>query len=405
MDHRKGRVKDKGYGREPSRILYFISAILIRITAKLYFKASWKVDPAVYSLKGPIIVISNHPSYLDPFLVGAILLRLRANFLAADNYFRTTVVRWLLKHVGAIPKVQFRADPTAMKAMLKVVRRGGVLGIFPEGTRSIHGKQMPVEDTFARFIKKMNAHVVAARIRGAYLTWPRWSQSGVRRGRIFVEIVPVLTADRLREMSLEEAGVKLAETLTFDEYATQREDPVIFKSKAPARGLHNILHWCPRCDKMWVMDTNDCELFCTSCGNRAFMDEYGFLNPADGSCRIFGSPAQWNEWQFERLSTIVASGNFSVEDHADMHKSVKESPFLPEGKGIIRLSEKRFEFIPDDPGSSKVVFPISGIWGISSDYGLYFDLVGAENTHRFYLDNGIKALTFSHALDILRTIQ
>ncbi|NCU25952.1 1-acyl-sn-glycerol-3-phosphate acyltransferase [Candidatus Nomurabacteria bacterium] len=390
------------YGGKPSYILYSLISLIIRFLAGAYVKASWNVDPAVYDFKGPIIIISNHPSYLDPFLVGAILSKLRANYLAADNYFRNPIFRWLLKRVGAIPKVQFRADPTAMKAMLRVIRRGGVLGIFPEGTRSTDGKQMPVEATFARFIKKMGAHVVAANIKGAYMTWPRWSRSGMRRGRIMIDVRPVLNADDIQGMSQEEVNSVISEALSFNDYEYQRSHPVVFRSKAPAKGLHNILYRCPRCDRMWSMDTNEHELFCTACGNKAIMDDYGFLKPFDDKCVVFDSPDKWNEWQFDRLKPIVMSDDFLVEDHAEMHISVKEAAFTPETKGIIKLYHKQFEFTPDNSEAEPLIFPISGIWGISSDYGVFFDLVGSENTYRFYLENGRKALTFSHALDILR---
>ncbi|MHB1454227.1 MAG: 1-acyl-sn-glycerol-3-phosphate acyltransferase [Saccharofermentanales bacterium] len=399
----------KEYGKKPLHVLYAFSVYVMRFYAKLFLNVKWDIDPEIFRLDRPLIVIANHPSYFDPFLAACAVYPIEANFLAADNYFRKPLTRWLITKVGAIPKVQFRADPRAMKAMIKVIKRHGALGIFPEGTRSIHGRRMPVEETFTKFIKKMEADVVCVNSKGAYMTWPRWSQSGIRRGRITIHASVLATGDEIRESSLAELHGRIIAALDFDEYKMQQADPFLYRSKAPASGLHNILHQCPRCGAEWVMKTSGCSLYCTACGNAAVMDEYGLMKPEDESCTVFETVSEWNDWQFGQLRPHVASPDFQIEDHAAMMTSPKESEFVPAGSGIIRLTRTDFLFIPDSDvtesdsaAKAAIRFPISGIWGISSDYGVFFDLFKEKETFRFMLDHGQKALSFSQALDILR---
>ncbi|MHB8961872.1 MAG: lysophospholipid acyltransferase family protein [Saccharofermentanales bacterium] len=409
----------KEYGSRPFHLLYAFCVYVMRLYAKLFLNVRWNIDPAIFKLDKPMIVISNHPSYFDPFLAACAVYPIEVNFLAADNYFRRPVTRWLIAKVGAIPKIQFRADPRAMKAMIKVIKRQGVLGIFPEGTRSIHGRQMPIEETFTKFIKKMEVNVVCLNSKGAYMTWPRWSLSGYRRGRITIDATVLATGVEIHGSSLSDLHERIIAALRFDDYKSQKSDPVIYRSKAPAYGLHNILHQCPRCGGMWVMDTSAYSLFCTACGNAAMMDLYGFMAPKDSSCVIFETVSEWNDWQFNNLKPLVAAKGFALEDHAVMQTSPSESVFVTAGKGTIRLTRTEFVFIPDRPDiesdpdegtadnaeserAAQVLFPISGIWGISSDYGVYFDLFKEKDTFRFVLDHGQKALSFSHALDIIR---
>lgn len=402
------KEKQINYGREPSPLIYDFFVGLIRIFVNRYFKVSGQISKELLNLEKPLIVVVNHPSYLDPFIAAAALYPLRVNFLTADTFFRIPIVRSLLYRAGCIPKVQFRPDMMAMKSMLKVIKRKGVLGVFPEGTRSIHGKNMPIEENFAKFIKKMNANVISVTLNGAYLTWPRWSTSAYRRGKIFVEIKQTLKNDQIPDLSIEELDKILVDAIRFDDYAMQSEKMIEYKSRSRAKGLHNILYKCPKCNEMWTLVSNRNFLFCTSCSNKAVMDKYGFLHAENKDSKVFKTVSEWNEWQFKKLKPEVLKKDFILEAKVKMERSSGKSTFTYAGKGTIRLKHKFFEFIPDTienlPNENTLSFPVSGIWGISSSYGVYFDLVADKYTYKFFPEDGRKILTFSHALDIIRVL-
>lgn len=88
--------------------------------------------------QGAVIVVSNHVSNADPPILGAALTRRRIVFMAKSELFRGPVA-FIARLFGAFPIRRFEADLPAMLHAERVLRRGGVLGMFPEGTRSKTG--------------------------------------------------------------------------------------------------------------------------------------------------------------------------------------------------------------------------------------------------------------------------
>ncbi|HEX6469828.1 MAG TPA: lysophospholipid acyltransferase family protein [Streptosporangiaceae bacterium] len=95
---------------------------------------------------GPLIVASNHLSFIDSFIIPLVLPR-HVTFIAKAEYFEArglkgAFVRWFLTSLGHVP-VQRGAQRGAMGALeqaLDVLDSGGAFGIYPEGTRSKDGR-------------------------------------------------------------------------------------------------------------------------------------------------------------------------------------------------------------------------------------------------------------------------
>lgn len=90
---------------------------------------------------GPAILCSNHLSMLDPVLVPLLLDR-PIVYLAKSEYFQFAPTRWAFDHLGVVPVA--REGGSAAQASLdrstEVLRAGGLLSLFPEGTRSPDGR-------------------------------------------------------------------------------------------------------------------------------------------------------------------------------------------------------------------------------------------------------------------------
>ncbi|MDA1349634.1 MAG: lysophospholipid acyltransferase family protein [Chloroflexi bacterium] len=84
---------------------------------------------------GPLIVVANHQSNIDPPLLASSLPR-RIRFLAKDTLFGGPVTSWFLRSYGAFPLNREGADVRAFRWALNELQRGQVLALFPEGTRS-----------------------------------------------------------------------------------------------------------------------------------------------------------------------------------------------------------------------------------------------------------------------------
>src|SRR5574341_288716 len=88
---------------------------------------------------GGYVAAANHLGRLDVALVYHLLDRQDVYLMVAEKYQKYAISRWLVKHMDAIWVDRFGADFRALREMLSRLRRGGVLVIAPEGTRSKNG--------------------------------------------------------------------------------------------------------------------------------------------------------------------------------------------------------------------------------------------------------------------------
>jgi len=327
----------------------------------------------------------------------------KISFLTSNLFFRHPLVGWLLRGVGAIPKIQFRSDPRALKAMLRVISLKGVIGIFPEGTRSADGSTIPVRDALSKLVKKAGMPVVVVIAKGAYLSRPRWNTSGNRHGRVRVESHVLLDADQAKNLPVERIREALENAIHYNEYDWQRTARIPYRGKALAESVDSILHKCPRCGADWVLRTKGERLFCCACGNAAVMDVYGLLSPESPDARIFDDPAAWNAWQRAEMARTASEPGFRLESRVRLRISDLEQPFRDAGEGTIVLDRAGLHYSGTDDGKPIVqTFPLPGILGISADYGENFEIVMDRTTYRFYLEVGQQVIGYAHAIDHLR---
>lgn len=92
---------------------------------------------------GPLLVVSNHLSLLDPPLLAVTVPR-RLHYLAKESVFRTPPVRWLLRGYGAFPVARRGHDVRGMRWVQGLLQRDLAVALFPEGTRRPGGLRRPV---------------------------------------------------------------------------------------------------------------------------------------------------------------------------------------------------------------------------------------------------------------------
>lgn len=100
---------------------------------RLYFRLSG-VGGQRTPRSGPLLLASNHRSFLDPFVIGA-LLRRPIYYVAKRELFERRWQAWILSRLGAFPIDRGRGDEDAMATAREILRRGEAVLIFPEGTR------------------------------------------------------------------------------------------------------------------------------------------------------------------------------------------------------------------------------------------------------------------------------
>lgn len=111
--------------------------LLVRLIMAVYARVEI-VGAQNMPRRGGVIVVSNHLNNADPGLVGGFLPR-RVVFMAKDEMFQWPLFGGYVRLIGAFPVRRLEADLRALRKAVQVLRRGEVLVMFPEGTRSKTG--------------------------------------------------------------------------------------------------------------------------------------------------------------------------------------------------------------------------------------------------------------------------
>jgi 1-acyl-sn-glycerol-3-phosphate acyltransferase len=134
---------------------------------------------------GPAILVSNHPSIIDPFTV-AFGTRRWVTWLAFDEALGWPVAGHIMRLYKAIPLNLARPRPTSIKTAYGTLARGRLLGVFFEGERSFgFGLNQPLKPGGARMALRAGVPIVPVTVSGARRCWPR-EQALPRPGRVIV---------------------------------------------------------------------------------------------------------------------------------------------------------------------------------------------------------------------------
>jgi 1-acyl-sn-glycerol-3-phosphate acyltransferase len=153
---------------------YWFFANLSRILARIFFRFRI-VHRERLPETGGFILAANHQSYFDPPLVG-ICSRRAVHYLA-----RKTLMDWpffgpMFPDMNVIPVDRDGNDMSALKTVIRKVKSGEGVVLFPEGTRSSDGNLQPAQAGVGLVIAKTLAPVVPVRIFGSFEAFPKGSK-------------------------------------------------------------------------------------------------------------------------------------------------------------------------------------------------------------------------------------
>jgi 1-acyl-sn-glycerol-3-phosphate acyltransferase len=151
--------------------VYFLGWSFFRAIYATCFR--WRVfNSERVPLKGPVILASNHASYLDPPLVGSGVKR-GINYLARDTLFRFPGMGWLLRKWNSVPVDRDGGGAAGLRAILDRLLAGGAIILFPEGTRTRDGQLQPARSGIGLTVIKSTAAVVPVRVFGTFEAYGR----------------------------------------------------------------------------------------------------------------------------------------------------------------------------------------------------------------------------------------
>jgi 1-acyl-sn-glycerol-3-phosphate acyltransferase len=112
---------------------------------------------------GAVVLIANHSSLLEPQLIFGMLPR-RSVFLVKEEMFGGAQ-GWFLRRIGQVPVRRGEPDRAPLLATAKLLREGGLVGVFPEGTRGA-GDVANAERGAAWLVRASGAVVLPVATRG-----------------------------------------------------------------------------------------------------------------------------------------------------------------------------------------------------------------------------------------------
>lgn len=156
-------------------IVYNIFYNLAKFIARCFFSMQ-VVHPERMIEEGPLILAVNHSSYFDPPLAGICSHR-AVYYLARKNLLEWPVLGPLFPEMNVIPVERGGNDMSALREVVKRIKEGNGVVLFPEGTRSKDGNLQPARAGIGLIISKTLAPVLPMRIFGAYQAFPKHSRS------------------------------------------------------------------------------------------------------------------------------------------------------------------------------------------------------------------------------------
>ncbi len=334
----------------------------------------------VHRQRGSFLVVGNHSAVIDPFLVGCFMNR-PVHFVAADSQFRSRLVSFVFGLVGVIPKTKVMADLDTVKKIVAVKQTGGVIGLFPEGQSGWDGHSLPIIKATDKLVKSLKVPVIAAQIRGAYFSWPRWAR-GIRRGEITIHFKKILEPASLRSMTADQVGDVLKEALSLDAFEHQRTVKVTYRGARRAEYLERALFICPECRQVDSLRSAGQRLSCKQCGYTVRMNDSGFFESLNGHIQ-FETIREWNLWQIEEYHRYIDRTSDSqviiTEDLVLIQEGYKTQPLTSLGTGPMMLFRDR---IVARPGSVELDFPVRSVEGINVQNNEHLEFYVADTLYR-----------------------
>ncbi len=161
--------------------------------------------------KGGVLLVSNHQSFIDPILASLVFDR-ECNFMARESLFYHRAFAWLISAMNAFPVRRGTADMRAVKETLRRLKKGQMVLVFPEGTRTTDGRIGELQPGAAAIAKQAKATVVPTMIEGAYNVWPRQALLP-RPARVIVRYAPPIGPEEAAQMPKEVLTARIGQTL------------------------------------------------------------------------------------------------------------------------------------------------------------------------------------------------
>lgn len=220
--------------------------LMVSFLNLFYFRARYH-HCEIIPRDGPMLLLSNHGNFWDPFNIGIGCWR-PLKFMAATSAMRLPFFGKLIKAFGAFPKKKFVKDRESMAQVEEYLARGYAVVIFPEGDRTWDGQPGAVPNGIGRLVKRSGVPVYIAVNPAAYLAHPRWA----RRPRLVpLDITYVGPLTWPDSAPPEQIAADIVRAISVRPHRDRSRAAFGWQL---ARGLPDLLWACPSCGAVGALE-------------------------------------------------------------------------------------------------------------------------------------------------------
>jgi len=179
--------RERSLDRGINPVVYRIVRALFIPFFLVYFRIQ-RIGREHLPRSGPLLLASNHRSFLDPFVIGS-MARRPVYYMAKRELFEKRWQAWILNALGAFPVDRGAGDGEAMRAARAILERGDCVVLFPEGTRIRRGPLRSPHRGVGRLALETGAPVAPVAVHGSEQVRRGWR---IRPRKVRVRVGPPL---------------------------------------------------------------------------------------------------------------------------------------------------------------------------------------------------------------------
>ena len=358
----------RGTEGTPDSLMYAFIFFVVRVW--LGRKQRVEIDDRLLrKIEGPYILLSNHESFEDFYYISQMDHPRNPTYLVNEYYCTRPILKPMAKRGGILSKKLFTRDMSTGIRIMRMIRRGYPVVIFPEGRLSPDGRSNPIVENGTAFYRRLKVPLVLVRIDGAYYAHPKWRKKSFRSD-IRVSVRRVLDPEQLKEMTDVQLEELIREELFNDASAHKS---TCYPQKDKAVGLETLLYRCIDCGALYQTVGINNEFRCLACGSCHRLDEQYHFTDAPGT--IPGYYAQIRRIEAENLDRLA------------LHAAVRTKIFGADGgpirweNGECTLDTEAFRYRSD---TEAFEIPLAKLPALAFSCGEEFELYHDNELHYFY---------------------
>lgn len=339
----------------------------------------------------PCLYLMNHSSFTDLKIASTLLYPRPFNIVCTKDGL--VGKKWLMRQLGCTPTSKFVLDMALVKNMVYCVNtlNSSVL-MYPEAGYTFDGTSTTLPDSLGKCVKLLGVPLVMIRADGAFLRDPLYNNLRKRKVKVSGEMKYLLSAEEIKEKTVDEINEIIKEEFSFDGFRWQQENKVQIDESFRAEGLNRVLYKCPACNTEGMTEGRDTRLICKHCNKQYELTQYGYMRALMGETEFEHIP-DWYNWERECVRQEILDNKYGLDIAVSIYVLANTKHLISVGEGRLTHSKDGFE-IKDGEGKLLYSQKPSVSYSLNSDFYWYEmgDVIGLGDKKILYycfpLDGG-----------------